>query len=1105
MITPLSIAHYAHEQKHPPSKSIYTQFFGDVEASRLRSFDSFVRFGRVNPDHAENLRRRAALPLTVQMLFPYGTKPRHMEQLQEGIQTHAILKQYPQLQRDLLQALETGAPSTSLLVFKEKEKQLLNRLDKLQGFLQRGAQEETGYDELLNELTQYDVLEVLPPVLCDELITRRACHGAMQMETRLRYISKIQDPLRRAAALSSLNKTEADIPAVKNQDSRWERKRRPTLQKLLNIISKSRLKPLAMTDLTPAFLKSLEEEDPKQAEKALIAASDEETRIKLLTYLSRHGEWKVQEAAAPFITTLSDPHKVLPMLPEWYNRYSLEPALYGEIVGRLATDKEKCSAIRKATEAGDYAPALKTAGVVALTTLNDKDLMWQKLSKFAQSKDTQLHVGVLEALKSIPSSDPNKEPMIRMMVDQYKTDLSDYDEALWTLLQQDGISDDTRVHVANHLLGQRLSSTTETAANILAGMEDIGKAEDYFKTHPTFMNQWNKKPLVFALARRYIREINRLNHDFPYLQLLEDALLRSKHIDGETYSTLSSATALTTFCQTGQDGLHFVNRVMKAFGRVREQAVAHRDKLFKRYWFTGPVEWLRSIYGADVLRTLVICPPGVMKRHLNNNMVRAEDFLRTVHRVMDNNASSLPDMRRHVQDVNAAEQILDFAEGFHQVGADAEWNQILGRKHIDMRRLPIEFLKAVATFSGLSPAQIETAEKQGYFQAWDTSQVHTLASAFRRAKHIDKFKALFYAAFTGQYQSIDHNQTFDFLHDPQTDFGAVNCETRERFNKANLDYPLYLRYPRVARFTLQPVSPEAQLAEQLAGISTDLDHLMSLHHKLSESVTKELQDYDMAMRNHRLVKTDTGESPSLSEFKAFTGEVHLSMQQAEWIPYDLRDEAKAVLKRLDTVNGDGHWYKEAEALGTWPNKPQQIEIGVMRRKPGIDLFHSNRVQNCLALNTPAHWERGHVDSLVETLLHTTFQIVELKNATNHTTMGQVLVFWTENQNTHLPELIANHVSLAAGYKRNPQIRDAIRDYLQSYAQDVAGGFPAKVKMGNGGFNDFSQRELTKCTTKFRILGDTYNHRFYLDTLNKGSWDPTSLDPAHIYQAELNVF
>jgi hypothetical protein len=153
-------------------------------------------------------------------------------------------------------------------------------------------------------------------------------------------------------------------------------------------------------------------------------------------------------------------------------------------------------------------------------------------------------------------------------------------------------------------------------------------------------------------------------------------------------------------------------------------------------------------------------------------------------------------------------------------------------------------------------------------------------------------------------------------------------------------------------------------------------------------------------------------------------------------------------------------------------KPHEMEVKLWDRKPGYDIFQGNYTQACTAMGGP----NGR--ALIDALMHTCVQMVEVRDKTADKTVSKVQTLWIKDEQSGKPVLLADNIQSVSPYRETDGMLDGIRPFMQTFANDVAGQ-ATPVAMGQNANKVTQLDELSAKLLNVRVIGDTPDHKMYL--------------------------
>lgn len=445
----------------------------------------------------------------------------------------------------------------------------------------------------------------------------------------------------------------------------------------------------------------------------------------------------------------------------------------------------------------------------------------------------------------------------------------------------------------------------------------------------------------------------------------------------------------------------------------------------------------------------------------------------------------LLDRARH-QDPMTVVRLVELSWGIVQLGGPESLTTLLTRlaNQTDTGSLDITPVKKLYLSSLLKTA---TTSEEGIAQAlqdnhWNLDYIHTLGSALQDFPEDSawQLKELLRATAEGRYS--------EFLMDPGTSHGEANLATQKAFTERRrtpLNYETWMNYQPTREFTMDPVTIDQQWAHYLKKLATDLSGIRS-DYSFWGKRTHEIESFDALMKAHGVkfgpqgTFTATDSAPlAKKDWRAFlskTFEILNSVRSSAYGGYGGgwgTTHTQTLLDHLET-----RW-KELGLIGKAPQTPQPLEIKRWERKPGYDLFQGNYCQCCTAM------DGINAKGLLEALLHTFVQIAEVKNKDTGKTIGKALLYWAEDEKWKTPILVINGIEMATEYENNAKIRDELFQWIKDYGKEVAG---AEVPLYLGThFLDVPTDDLQKKDITLKVIGNTFNGSYYLDSLTSGRW------------------
>jgi|GEM_PF-4077482 len=374
-------------------------------------------------------------------------------------------------------------------------------------------------------------------------------------------------------------------------------------------------------------------------------------------------------------------------------------------------------------------------------------------------------------------------------------------------------------------------------------------------------------------------------------------------------------------------------------------------------------------------------------------------------------------------------------------------------------------------------------------QKWDLEHFPGLSYLYNNTDIIHQkwLKSLVKSTYTDDYKGI--------IFDTETDIGKINNQTRNMFKNAGLDFNQWMAYKPENSFSFT-----AEYQQQLEGIKKFIDDDISFLLTSSEQKNiinfinnLKLSSIDKKVKliiENGTLKTTDGSKFTRDTLQDFVGKFsnYLSdpkdniwsklKQNNETDFLDLKDHFKARLKGL----------KELKSAVNMSNNGN-LKIRLWKRQPGHDLFQGDYCQCCISPTGVNN------KSIIDSLMHTVDQIVELVDAKGNT-VGKTKVLWIKDMsNDGKPALLANGFEMSTGYQNSLQIRKAMTEYLKEYARAVAPN-QNKINIYTGQtYQKIPIDDLKEVKINARLIGNVKDNTYHLDSFSttQGTSWPKNLD------------
>ncbi len=170
--------------------------------------------------------------------------------------------------------------------------------------------------------------------------------------------------------------------------------------------------------------------------------------------------------------------------------------------------------------------------------------------------------------------------------------------------------------------------------------------------------------------------------------------------------------------------------------------------------------------------------------------------------------------------------------------------------------------------------------------------------------------------------------------------------------------------------------------------------------------------------------------------------------------------------------------------------PIEAEIRIWDRNPKRDLFQGTYTNSCVGL------DMNRPQAIIEALLSTSIQMIEIRNKATQETFGKVLLFWAIDQSTHQTVLVADNVQINKKYRNVKEIRDGFIRYIIQFAE-AAKGSGTRVVMGTFA-NKMVEEDMKPCIKPMVLkpIGFTLNNNdtYYLSAFTEHNENGEALRP-----------
>ena len=413
---------------------------------------------------------------------------------------------------------------------------------------------------------------------------------------------------------------------------------------------------------------------------------------------------------------------------------------------------------------------------------------------------------------------------------------------------------------------------------------------------------------------------------------------------------------------------------------------------------------------------------------------------------------------------NEFKQLLALSAGLRDNDLEKIYNSCYKDGVFDVKKALNETKSLIGTYLGG-----KYADTTPQFEGWDIDYLPYILSVLKPRTLKDSDNALLRNLITS---SFDGNYK-EFLFNPNTPNGALNIQTRKKYQEAGLNFEQWMNYDGVREFEFKP-KPAGSNENIIKSLNTDLNIIYG-NENLKNLLSKYIADSDVAYDGVSLYSKSGGEikNKDLLDFTnrliKFAKECGMHLKNANLL--DLKDHFAARLKSL----------KEYSSVP----ESEKLSISLWKRDTKHDLFQGHYCQCCISL------DGCNNRAIVHSLSHVVDNIIELKNASGET-IGKAKVLWMTDNVTNEPVLLVNGFEITGNKAYNNQVRDEFVGFMKDYAKAVSGK-DVPIVTGRT-YQKINYEELPEFTSNINLIGDFPDNTYHLDSFHEleDSW-PTNLD------------
>ena len=413
---------------------------------------------------------------------------------------------------------------------------------------------------------------------------------------------------------------------------------------------------------------------------------------------------------------------------------------------------------------------------------------------------------------------------------------------------------------------------------------------------------------------------------------------------------------------------------------------------------------------------------------------------------------------------NEFKQLLALSAGLRDNDLEKIYNSCYKDGVFDVKKALNETKSLIGTYLGG-----KYADTTPQFEGWDIDYLPYILSVLKPRTLKDSDNALLRNLITS---SFDGNYK-EFLFNPNTPNGALNIQTRKKYQEAGLNFEQWMNYDGVREFEFKP-KPAGSNENIIKSLNMDLNIIYG-NENLKNLLSKYIADSDVAYDGVSLYSKNGGEikNKDLLDFTnrliKFAKECGMHLKNANLL--DLKDHFAARLKSL----------KEYSSVP----ESEKLSISLWKRDTKHDLFQGHYCQCCISL------DGCNNRAIVHSLSHVVDNIIELKNASCET-IGKAKVLWMTDNVTNEPVLLVNGFEITGNKAYNNQVRDEFVGFMKDYAKAVSGK-DVPIVTGRT-YQKINYEELPEFTSNINLIGDFPDNTYHLDSFHEleDSW-PMNLD------------
>ncbi len=390
---------------------------------------------------------------------------------------------------------------------------------------------------------------------------------------------------------------------------------------------------------------------------------------------------------------------------------------------------------------------------------------------------------------------------------------------------------------------------------------------------------------------------------------------------------------------------------------------------------------------------------------------------------------------------------------------------------VDTAQLNLDLFRGVLKKCGLDDDEISKIPLEKLL-SWDIEYTHLLAQEIEENEDSTVFNHLLKAANLGDFNK--------FIQDDSNIYGQTNANTKDMFDKYNLNYAAWLKPLKENNVQFKTKDKNQEQLSQIAmQLVEDIETLRQTPAKgfVDKQFVKYIKDDKFFIPTQYIT--------SKAKFKGFITNLTKQLQPIFKRAKGNLNNPQKTQNAQNTLTIQDHLNQRLDDVSKINNSKSQktknldLTIKMWDRIPQKDIFQGNYSTCCIGMGG------ANGSAMPHYLMNSAYNMIEIVDNNTNKTIGNALCYFVTDENNK-PCLIIDNIEINNSNSLSKdvgiELRNAIVEYATNITKDVAGNDDTKIYMSSK-FNDVPIDDLNKTQKRFNFLGDIECDSIYMDSYN----------------------